>query len=148
MTAPETAQPRKWKTWYSVVGFAAVIVLWIVGSQLIQANKEQGWADRSGVVDIRLSGATTGDGWSLRTTAELETWAEHVETFLHVFVGRSPLGSPSGTPNLTVELEDGTVCETFRSYMWSTSEGSTLDLKCSYLTLDSIQQISTGTVLE
>jgi len=97
---------------------------------------------------VVLSGALEGSGYSISPKAILETSTKYKETTMTVRVLRT--NDPTQrTPIVTVSLRDGKlVCETGRSWIWSTDEGSTLTLLCDkYVKAKTVKKTKTGVVL-
>ena len=95
---------------------------------------------------ISLSGALAGNGYSISSKATLTTSAEYSETVLHIYVARTD-DPPNQTPMVTVQLGNGLECSTFRGYIWSTNEGSALDLRCNYfVTAETLRETTEGQV--
>jgi hypothetical protein len=93
------------------------------------AIQQAGWDANSGVHEVAVLGNREGDGYRISDTATVETWAEHNEMSVRLYVERTD--DDRRTPLLAVEIgENGNRCETARSWIWSTNEGSTLDLAC------------------
>lgn len=127
---------------------AAVVLVLAVGVPWgCSAIQQAAWDADSGTHEVTVEGDRQGDGYRISDTATVETWAEHEEMVMHLYVARTD--DDNRTPLLAVEIgEDGNRCETARSWMWSTNEGSTLGLAClvSY-DLDDLREIDSVTLV-
>lgn len=96
---------------------------------------------------IVLSGELIGEGYKVETDALLFTSKKYEESWMEVDVLKTD-DSSNRTPMLTVTLRKGKlVCETFKGWIWSTSEGSTLTLKCeTYVSSKTLKKVKTGVV--
>jgi uncharacterized membrane protein len=99
-------------------------------------------------VKVTLSGALAGEGYTIGPKATLTTSRKYEETTMQVRVKRRD-DSPTRTPLLTISLRKGKlICETARSWIWSTDEGSTVTLKCDdYISVTVAKKIKTGVVV-
>lgn len=112
----------------------------------IQASN---WAANSGTQEVDVIGSRVGDGYTVDMSGTVETWDEHKETAVHVYVRRDAHDPPYRTPLLTAIVgDDGNRCEVSRSYIWSTSEGSDLTLMCTWhMSLEEIKALDTVIVV-
>lgn len=125
---PTNPKPRKQRL--GRIAVAVALLALAVGVPLgCSVAQQAAWDANSGIHEVGVSGDLSGDGYEIGGRASVQTWAEHKEMVVRLSVRRGE--DDNRTPLLAVVIgEDGNRCETARSWIWSTSEGATLDLMC------------------
>lgn len=142
----DRSKPKRKFGCLAIVGVAVVvIVLIVVISTVASSVQKQQWAAGSGSHAVAVTGTLTGEGWSIASTGKLKTNAQYSETSFLVHVSRVGDGS-NNTPTFTAIIGDNNdgdnQRETFRPYIWSTDEGSDIEVICTYyLTLEELKKL-------
>lgn len=131
---------------YGAVAFV-VLALTVGLPWACSASQEAAWEANSGTQEVEVIGSRVGDGYTVDMTGRVETWDEYKETAVYVHVRRDA-DSPSRTPLLAAIVGDNNRCETSRSYIWSTEEGSNLTLMCDWhMSLEEIRALESVIVI-
>ncbi|MET4781516.1 hypothetical protein [Glaciihabitans sp. UYNi722] len=146
--APFLPKPKRKIGCLGIAGIVilAIVLIFVIAGIYSSVQRQQ-WAANSGSRTVAVTGDLSGEGWSIADTGELKSNAQYSEMSFLVHVSR--VGDTSrNTPTFTAIVGDDNggenTCETFRSYIWSTEEGSDMEVSCDYyLTLDELKKVLT-----